>query len=67
MTKEGTRPDRPDLAVLLSDTSIGQVWSIVPEQASIVVGPGRRGGKHRAHPPPILVVQRRGTHHGGVP
>ena len=67
MTEKGARPEKPDLAVLPPAPTLRRVWSIGPAQDSIIVDPGRRGGRYRYHPPPILGHQRRGRHHGGVP
>ena len=43
------------------------VWRIGTVQASIIVGPGRRGGQHQDQPPPIIGRQRHGMHHSGGP
>ena len=67
MTEKGARPDQPDLAVLLPDPALVRVLHIPPSQASIIVGTGHWGGRHQAHPPPIIGHQWRGTHHGGGP
>ena len=67
MPEQGSQTDRPDLAVLPPATALGRVWRIGPAQASIIVGPGCRGGRHQVHPPPIPGCQRCGMHHGGGP
>ena len=61
------QPDRPYLTVLPPDPALGQVWRIGTVQASIIVGPGRRGGQHQDQPPPIIGRQRHGMHHSGGP
>ena len=67
MTGKGEQPDRPDLSILTPDSTLRRVWIIGPVQDSKIVDPGRRVGRHRYHPLPILGRQRRGRHHGGVP
>ena len=64
MPEKGARPDQPDLVVLPPAPALGRVRRIGPAQASIIVGPSRRGGRHWVHPPSILGRQWRGTHHG---
>ena len=67
MSEKGVRPYQLDLTVLPPAPSLGRVWRIGPAQASIIVGPGCRGGQHQSHPFPIIGRQRRGTYHGGGP
>ena len=67
MTEKGVKPYQPYLTLLPLAPSLGQVWSIGPAQYSIIVDPGRRGGRHRSLPPPIISRQRRGRHYGDVP
>ena len=54
ITEKGEQTDQPDLAVLLPYPALGRVGRIGPEQYSIIVGPGRQGGRHQVYPPPIL-------------
>ena len=59
-----TRPTRSRGTPASSCSQTGSAW---PAQASIIVSPGCRGGRHRVHPPPILGRLRCGTHHGDGP
>ena len=59
--------DRIDIAVLSPAPAPGWLRLIGLAQASIIVGPSRRGGWHWVHPPPVLGRQRHGTHHSGGP
>ena len=54
MTDKGAQPDRPDLAILPPAPALGRVRGIGSAQASITVGTGHQGERHRYHPPPIL-------------
>ena len=67
MTEKGAQLDLPDLAVLPPAPALPRVRCIGPAQASTIVGPGHRGGRHWVNPPPILGRQWRGTHPGGGP
>ena len=46
MTNKVARPERPYFAVLPPAPSLRRVWRIGPAQASIIVGPGRRGRRN---------------------
>ena len=62
MTEKEAQPDQ-SRQILLSDG----FGIFGPAHASIIVGPGHQGRRHRSHPSPIIGRQWGGTHHDGGP